>query len=308
MRFTSSISFATLLGVALLAPVSAPAAASKEMQELQRDVADLQDQIKKLQTALDAKIDKLQNLIQQQYDLGSRTSTSLTANMSAAAAMQSDLKGVKEQVANMSALSTKVENASNDIADLRVAVTGLVTTINKQQTALNDILNQVRLIQSPQAAPPETVGGGPGPVVPPPSGQALFNDAVKDQNGGKPEIALKEYTEFLRLYPDDGNAPQAQSYIAEIYYNTGKLDLSAKAYDAVIEQYSPDPAYTPNAYFMKGMALKKGNRLTEAKASFQAVIAKFPRSDEAKQARTQLTSMGSIPAQAPAPAKKGRKP
>ena len=156
MRFTRYTTFAAIMiGTMLLAPVSAPAAASKEMQDLQRDVADLQEQVKQLQKALDAKMGALQALVQQGLDTANRTNSNVS-NMNAGVTqtVQSELRGVKEQLTGVTGLSVKVDNASNDISDLHNAVAGLVATVNKQQLMLNDILNQVKLMQAPAAAPP----------------------------------------------------------------------------------------------------------------------------------------------------------
>jgi len=162
----------------------------------------------------------------------------------------------------------------------------------------------VKLIQTPAAAPPSVADSGtpaaPGMVAgPPPSGQMLFNNAVRDQNSGKPELALPEYAEFLHLYPNDINAARAQYYIGNIHYTKGELDQAVKDFDLVIEQYPPDPANTPDALYMKGMALKKAKRPNDAAMSFRAVIKQFPGSDQAAQSKQQLTAMG-MSAAAPA--------
>jgi TolA-binding protein len=65
-----------------------------------------------------------------------------------------------------------------------------------------------------------------------------------------------------------------------------------KAYDAAIEQYPPDKATTPNAYYMKGMAMKKQGKKQEARLSFEAAIKAGPDTDAASQSSQQLHSMG----------------
>jgi TolA-binding protein len=306
MRFTRHITCAALFGGMLLTPISAPAAASKEMQELQRDVAQLEEEVKTLQSALDSKLAALQTYMQQQSE---RTNSDVTAlNRSVTQSVETGLRGFRDQLAPVQALGAKVDNVSNDVSDIRGSLTSLVVTINKQQQQLNDISNQLKLMQAPVAAPPggDAAGAPPGASAPPPSGQSLFSNAVRDQNGGNPDLALTEYGEFLRLYPDEANASRALSNIGQIHYSQGKLDQAVKDFDAVIEQYPEDQAVTPGAYYMKGMALKKAFKTKEAIASFRSVVAKFPRSDEAAQAKQQLTSMAAGPAP-PASTKKGKR-
>ena len=61
---------------------------------------------------------------------------------------------------------------------------------------------------------------------------------------------------------------------------------------------------TPSAYLMKGMALKKQKKNTEAKASFTAVVKQYPTSQEAPQAEvSNCRSLGAVPTAA-APTRK----
>ena len=63
-----------LMGVLVLPMVSA---ASKEIVELQRDVALLQEQVRSLQSSQDQKIASLQTMVQQTLDTVNRLNTSL---------------------------------------------------------------------------------------------------------------------------------------------------------------------------------------------------------------------------------------
>jgi len=132
---------------------------------------------------------------------------------------------------------------------------------------------------------------------PPPTGQALFNGAAHDEDAGNLDLALKGFTEFLRLYPNDPSAIRAQYNIGNIYYSQSKPSEALKALDAAIEQYSEDPITTPSAYYMKGMALKQLKETKDAIAAFRKVVHDFPGAPEAGQAATQLRTLGAtVPA------------
>ena len=302
MRFTGYTTLATFVGAMLLAPLPAPAA-NTDMQSLQRDVADLQDQLKSVQKTLDSKLGAIEALLQQSVDTAGKTNSNVNnLNIGISQTLQTELKSMKEQLNSVNGLSVKVDNTSNDVSDLYSAVKGLVVTVNREQQQLNDIANQLKLLQAPAAPPPgpDTAGGPGAAAAPPPTGQTLFENAGRDQDAGRLDLALKGFNEFLRLYPNDGNAIRAQYNIGNIYYSQGHMEDSVKAFDAVIEQYPKDPITTPSAYYMKGMALKKEKKNTAAIASFQAVIKEFPHSEEAPQAKTQLTSLGASAPAAPA--------
>jgi TolA-binding protein len=287
--------FCLMLGMMIGPPAPARAADNKDLLSLQRDVASLEQNIKDLQKALDSKMASLQAMVQQALDTANKTSTTVSSlNSGVSQTMQTELRGVKDQLSSVNGLSAKVDSASNDLSDLHGTVQGLVTTVNREQQQLTDILNQLKLMQAPPVAPP---GAESGAAPPPPDPMKLFTNAGRDQDAGKLDLALTEFTEFLRLYPNDTiNALRAQYNIGNIYYSQGKLDDAVKALDAAIEQYGVDQTTTPSAYYMKGMALKKARKNPEAIASFRHVVQDFPHSNEAPQAKTQLTSMGATAA------------
>jgi len=300
MRFTRYTPVAVLLGTMLLAPVSAPAASNQDMLSLQRDVAGLEQQIQDLQKALlDPKtgtVTGLQTMVQQALEASNKTNNSVNSlNTGMMQTLQNALKGLNDQLNRVTELSVTVNNMAGDLSNLQSSVKDLQTSVNRQGSTLDDIVNQIKLLQAPAAAPPPAdAGGSAAPdasIASPPSGQTLFNHAVADQNSGKPELALPEYSEFLRLYPDDPNAARAQYYIGEIHYHSGNLEQAVKDFDAVSERYPSDQVTIPDALLMKGMALKKENLKTAAITTFRDVIKQFPGSDQAAQASTELHSL-----------------
>jgi TolA-binding protein len=297
------------IGAMLLAPVSAPAAASKEMQDLQRDVAQLSDQVTALQKSLlDPKagsVVALQTMVQQALDTANKTNSSVNnLNTGMMQTLQTALRGLSDQLNSVSGISTKVAGISDDVSNLQSSYKDLQVAVNRQGQTLGEILDRVKLMQAPAAPPPGADSAtAPGAAsAPPPTPQTLFTNAKRDEDAGKLELALSGFREFLRVYPNDGNAIGAQYNIGNIYYSQGKLTEAVAAYDAAIEQYPKNELTTPSAYYMKGMALKKDKKNTAAIASFRAVVQQFPHSDEAPQAKQQLTSMSA----GAAPARKGR--
>jgi len=291
--------FCMISGAMLIA--SMPAwAADKDMLSLQRDVADLQGQLTDVQKSMDSKLTALQAMVQQALDTANKTSSSVNSlNSGVAQTLQTELKGVKEQLNSVTGLSVKVDNIANDVSDLHTAVSSMQVTMNRMLQQLTDIGNQVKLLATPPAPPPgaDTSSAGPGAsAAPQPSAPTLFSHAKSDQDAGNFDLALNGYTQFLHLYPNDPNAIRAQFNIGEIYYTQSKLDDAVKALDAAIEQYDSDPQTTPSAYYMKGLALKKQGKRAPAIASFEYVVKNFRNAPEAGQSRSQLASLGVTPA------------
>lgn len=271
--------------------------ANREMQELQRDVAQLQDQLRQLQSGFDVKMAGLQILVQQAVDAANKANTGVTV-VNAGITQTLD-RELRDRLAPVAAMGSKLDNTANDTNELKISVGDLNAQMNKVLRGLADIGNSIKVLQVATAppAPPPTDPAQPAPAPP---AAALFGTAVKDQNGGKLDLSVTEFIDFLKFYPNDPNAASAQYNIGEIHYSQAKLDLAVKDFDAVIEQYPEDKALTPDAYFMKGMALKQSSHKSEAASTFRGLIEKYPRSGRAEQAKEQLRAMGVTVAAPPA--------
>src|ERR1700733_2037582 len=71
-----------------------------------------------------------------------------------------------------------------------------------------------------------------------------------------------------------------------------KYDLAVMDFDSVLERYPESKDNTPDAYFMKGMALKYLGRRNDAIEQFRTVIRKYPRSARKPEAEAALNQMG----------------
>ncbi len=293
------------IGIIVLSGLLIPGAgfaASREQQEMQRDIAQLQDQVRTLQSGFDQKMATLQTLIEQALDAGNKANTNVSVlSSSISQTLDRELKGALVPVAGLSA---RVDNLHNDLSDVKNAVTDLNTQLNRQQQMLTDINNAIKVLQAPPAPPPPNLNqdgtaglqpGQPGALSArggvPPSARALFDDANKDYASSKSDLALDEFTQFVRLYPDDPNAPAAQFFIGQIHSAQQKYDLAVKDFDAVLEVYGENK-FTTDSMFLKGMALKVSGHRDLAAADFRALIKKYPRSDQAEPAAEQLRAMG----------------
>lgn len=306
-----------ILGVSLLLLPVAASPASREQQEMQRDIAQLQDQVRTLQSGFDQKMSALQTLVEQALEAGNRANTSVSVlNSSVTQTLDRELKGALLPIAGLTA---KVNNVGNDVSDLRNSIADLNTQMNRQQQLLTDINNALKVIQAPAPPPPgadAASGGAPaGGALPggpsarggaPPSARALYEGANADYSSGKADLAAEEFANFIRYYPDDPNAPAAQFFIGQIHESQQKHDLAAMDFDAVLERY-PENKYTTDSYLMKGMALKFGGHRDMAATEFRNLIRKYPRSDQAQKASEQLRAMGLSPGAASTAAARRKK-
>jgi len=288
----------SLLPALLICPCFCPIAtfaASKEIIELQRDLAQLQDQVRTLQRAQDEKFAALQVLVQQALDSANKTSTSV-------ALLQNNLlqrfkdqqKSVVDPVVGVGA---KLDQMTTDVSALRESVADISSQMGKLQQQMVDIGNAVRTIQAPAAAPPPATGSGSGPgaapsvSIPPVPAETLYQNAYRDRSGGKDDLALQEFGDYLKYYGNTSLAPNAQFYIAELHAKQNNLDDALAEFDMVLEKY-PDNNKTPDALYMKGATLVKLGKRTQGKQEFCELVKRFPSNELATRARSQVKALG----------------
>jgi TolA-binding protein len=278
-----------VLGLALCLVPGAGWAASREQQEMQRDIAQLQDQVRTMQSSFDQKVGALETLIGQAIEAGNKASANIAAlGASVGEKLDSVSKGALLPLAGLTA---KVDNVENNQSTLINSITSLQEQLNRQQQLLTDINNAMKVLQAPAAAPPPPNGadGTPTAGTPPPA-SSLWDSARLDYSTGKFDIAADDYAQFLRYYPDDPNAPEAQFLLGRIHSAQSKYDQAAIDYEAVIARYA-DSKYAPEASFQKAMALNSAGHPDAAENAFRALIKKYPRSDRVRDAQTQLRAL-----------------
>lgn len=274
-------------------PILCPAA-SKEIVELQRDVAQLQDQVRTLQSGFDTKMATLTAQVQQAADSANRAATALAGLQGA---IQEQIREQLKQVAApVAGLNSKVDEMTTAFTQVQNSVADVTTRLGKIEQQLTDLSNQVRTIGTPAAAPP---GGGSGSApapgsassVPPIDGKTLYANADRDRLGGKNDLALQEYQQYVKYFGDGPFAPNAQFWTGYIYYSQGEYDDALKAFDEVLVRFPPNTK-TPDAYLWKGTTLVKLGQRTNGAKEFRQVIKLYPSSEAAIKARAQLRQLG----------------
>ncbi len=285
------------LALFLLLTPDAGYAASKEQLEMQREIAQVEEEVRMLQSGFDQKMATLLTLVQQALESSNRVSTNVSV-LSAGFTEKID-RDMKDALRPVAGLTAKVDNTNNDLSDVRNSMADITTQLNRIQQTLADMNNAIKVMQAPPAAPPtqntNPDSAGARNVVP--SATVLYGNAVNDYNGGNADLAADGFAKFLQTYPDDPNAPEAQFTLGNIHLSQQKYDLAETDFDAVLEKY-PEGKMTTDAYFMKGMALKQGGHRDAAATVWRTLIRKYPHSDAAKNAEEQVRSLGLSPAPA----------
>jgi tol-pal system protein YbgF len=279
----------SMVGGALFSPAPA-GAVSREIVQLQDQVDQVLHGQQDLRSSMDQNNAMLKVMIQQTSD----AVNGLSANM------KELQKNVQEVQANsgsrIETLATQSQSTSDNLQDVQ-------SRVGKLSQQLTDIQNLLQSIDGkvsgsmPAAAPGGMPSGGAAPGTPqpisggaPPSGvssQTLYQNALRDFNGGKNDLARQEFGDYIRNFPSDDLASNAQFYLGEISYGAGDYQGAVTEYDKVINNY-------PKSYKLAGAMLKKaqayqelGQKATAAR-QYHEVIRRFPGTDEAHRADARL--------------------
>ena len=284
-----------LLAVPILAP-----AASKEIQELQRDVALLQQQIKDLQRSQDEKLAAILEAARSSVDAANRANTSVAVITST---IEKNLRDLTDKVVTpVVGFSTRLNEMGGELHTLSQAVGDLTALLNRMQAQLTDLGNAVKVMQAPASAPPPQPGQAAQSTqsgqsvaaneAPPMPAETMYNAARQDYVSGKYDLATQEFADYLKYYGNTGFAPNAQFYIAMIHFVQGNYETAVKEFDMVLEKY-PDNNKTADSMLYKGRALvKMPGHKTEGGNEFMEVIKRFPKTDTAVQACDERKKLG----------------
>jgi tol-pal system protein YbgF len=271
-------------------------AVSKEMVQLQTQVQQLQDAVQHLQTSNDERMGVIVNLVQANTDNVNRM-------MSAVNALQGTLKAESDQRGSTNTqLSTQIQSLNDSVDELKTRIANLTTQVQSLQGQMQNV-NGVPA--QPGGAPP---AGASMPANQGPGGQALapspamatsqappvdqlYQSALRDYNSAKYNVAISEFGDVIRYYPQDALAGNAQFYIGEINYRQGKYPAAVKGYDAVLEQYSGN-SKAPAAELRKGQSLIQMGQKDAGVRELRTLVQRYPQTPEAQEGRSTLNGMG----------------
>lgn len=262
-----------------------------EYIQLNRELLNIEEQVREARRSLEAKLAQLLQQTQQATEAANKNSASL---VEIDKRVQEQGKTVAQPVAG---IGLKVDQMASEFQALRESVASLNARFGKLEQQIVDIGTALRTLQSPVAPPPPA--GGPAAGL---SADALFQNAVSDKEGGNAELALRGFTDYVQNYSQTYLAPVAQYYIGEILFGKGQWEDAIRAFDVVHEKFPDHDRATPDAHYMKAMALMKLGDRAGAREEFNTLIKRFPNSPLSQKARAQLK----VPA-APAKSKKRAK-
>ncbi|HEX9107437.1 MAG TPA: tetratricopeptide repeat protein [Longimicrobiales bacterium] len=248
--------------LALLAGAAAPACATKH------DVRDLQAQLVAMQARNDSLYRQLQRQNREVLDSVHGTAELLVR---VRGDLGHQLLGLEQQL---------------------VQVQELTGQSGRRLQELNAQLEQNRQnLATP--TPTDTTGGAAAAANPSPdsggSPAELYALARTQLQNGAASTARMAFQQLLRSFPEDTLAPAAQLGLAETYVRDDP-DRSVREFSRVVELY-PSSSRAPAALLRAATVQSDRGTVTSAREYLQRILARYPASPEASQARRRLDSL-----------------
>ena len=254
--------------------------ASKEIIQLQTQVQALQDQMSRMQQAFDERMGVMKNLVEQDTDTVNKVATAIQNLQSALEKQQADSSGRVDQV------SGQIQALNDTMDELKVRLSKLSKQLEDMQAAQQNLNTQQAQAPPSQAPPPDV----------------LYNNALRDYNGGNADLATQEFNDYIKYYPNTDLAGNSYFYLAELQFKQGKYQQAVQNYDQVLQNF-PSGNKAAAAELKKGIALVQLGQKDEGIRELRHVVQRYPRTNEALQAKEALRKLGVATASKPSPSR-----
>src|ERR1700691_4926878 len=247
---------------------------SKEMIELQTQVQQLQEQMTAMQRSFDERMGVMKNLVEQDTDAINKVTGAITALQGTLLKQQGD------QGTHVDQLSGQLQSLNDTLDELKARL----AKVSKQLEDMQSSQQSAGATNAQQQAQQKEMAQAPPPDV-------LYNNALRDYNGAKNDLAIQEFSDYVKYYPNTDLAGNCYFYLGEIQFRQGNYQQAAQSYDQVLQNF-PTGTKVASAQLKKGFSLIELGKQDDGVQELRHVIQRYPRSPEALQARERLRKLG----------------
>jgi tol-pal system protein YbgF len=219
----------------------------------------------------------MKSLLDQNTDAANKVAAAINGLQASINKQQQDRSGQVDQI------SGQIQALNDTMDELKVRLAKLSKQFEDMQTAQQSMAAQQ--VQAQQQA--QAIASAPAPDV-------LYNNALRDYNGGNNDLATQEFSDYVKFYPNTDLAGNAYFYLAEIQYKAGDFQKAVSNYDLVLQNF-PSGNKAAAAQLKKGFALIELGKEDDGEQELKHVIQRYPRTNEATQAREKLRKVAGTP-------------
>lgn len=174
-----------------------------------------------------------------------------------------------------------------DMTEVQRQLVAIQELTGQSQQRISELRAQMDARATAAFAPPEGAAPGDSAAAAGDVGaQEMFDVSLEQLRRGSPGTARAGFQQFLREYPRHPLAGDAWFFLGESW-EASNGDSAAVAYDQVVEQF-PDSRRAPTALYRIGLLAERAGDRRAAEVYYSRVIAGYPRSEEARLARSKL--------------------
>ena len=252
---------------------------TSDFEAMQRQVAELQDELANVKRTTAGKED-VQSV---NARIVEQTETLLKSN----ATLVSKVNEIDERVQNtqgsieqsnyrMDQLAQQLAQAKRDVDDLRARIAALQTTPAPATPA------------TPSSSELTVPAAPPGPAADP---MQTYQAAYRDYQRGNYDLAIEGFREFVQDNANSDMADNAAYWIGESLFSQKKYREAIAQFDSVVTRY-PRSDKVPGALLKKGYAYISLGERAQGIVQLQYVVHEHPKSQEASLARQKLKQLG----------------
>jgi tol-pal system protein YbgF len=249
-------------------------AVNKETIQLQTQVQQLQEQMTAMQRSFDERMGVMKNLVERDTDAVNKVAAALTALQATLQKQQGDSSSHVDQ------LSGQIQSLNDTLDELKARLAKVSKQLEDMQSSQQSGAAQ----NAQQLAQQKAEAQAPPPDV-------LYNNALRDYNGAKNDLAIQEFSDYIKFYPNTDLAGNCYFYLGEIQFRQGNYRQAAQSYDQVLQNF-PTGNKTASAQLKKGFALIELGKQDDGVQELRHLIQRYPHSPEALQARDRLHKLG----------------
>ena len=249
-------------------------AVNKETIQLQTQVQQLQEQMTAMQRSFDERMGVMNNLVQQDTDAVNKIATAITTLQTTLQKEQGDSSSHVDQ------LSGQIQALNDSLDELKARL----AKVSKQLEDMQSSQQSAAAATAQKDAQQQAMAAAPPPDV-------LYNNALRDYNGAKNDLATQEFSDYVKFYPNTDLAGNCYFYLGEIQFRQGNYQQAAQSYDQVLQNF-PTGSKAASAQLKKGFFLIELGQQDSGVQELRHVIQRYPRSPEALQARERLRKLG----------------
>ena len=248
--------------------------ANKDMVQLQTQVQQLQEQMTAMKSSFDERMGVMKNLVEKDTDAVNKVAAALSTLQQT---MQTQQQG---EGSKSDQLSGQIQALNDTMDEIKVRL----AKVTKQLEDMQAQQQSFAATQATQKAAADAAAAAPPPDV-------LYNNALRDYNGGKNDLATQEFSDYIKFYPNTDLAGNSYYYLGELQFKQANYQQAVQSYDQVLQNF-PSGNKAASAQLKKGFALLELGKQDEGVSELRHLIQRYPHSPEALQARERLRKAG----------------